>query len=438
MLLLWVHLSAAASLDWRVTKGVGSRGYGAIRVSVVTNETGPPQLPWPFPYSSSFQYRWVDLQLHSTLLENVAPSEGVTIHAGDETLHVKLPRATDGIRAIIFGDPCTSNAFKFPHKHPTACWPGVQSKTATHLPALLNLAASSIDAWGILGDNFYDRNGSITAPFFSLLSAELKSKFFFTVVGNHDYWVYGVQSSQTALDSFGNGFMQYFALDTLASLHPAPPSGVASGEPASIQDLAHNFFDFRGNPDHIQADGNHTLPVASNFFYYYQLGNVGLIGFSGAATLAETTPQLMEACASFAATPMSTRPRAIYLLGHWTRSGASSCSAGMGTPDVYKIVVTLPGCENGNVRFMMGHEHCNRIWDESVVPFLEDPDAYQNLRRGGSVEEEEEEEGGEGEDAPRGFLIGGSGAGWSPEVTSCNKNRIHTLTYLLTYSLTYY
>jgi len=240
-------------------------------------------------------------------------------------------------------------------------------------PTLLDLAAPDLDAWAILGDNFYDRDGSITSAFFQTLGPAIKRRFFFSVVGNHDYWVGGTQHQQGPADQFANGFMQYFPHDSMASIAPVP-----SG-------LADNFFDFSGDPSVIQPDGNFTLPKESNFFWYHQLGNVGLIGFSGAGDFERSKPWLREACASFDQDVLATsgiRPQTIYLIGHWTKSGASGCSAHMGTPDAYAYVIQLPGCDHGNVKFMMGHEHCNKKWDKPILG--------------------------------AGYLIGGSGAGWGP------------------------
>ena len=128
------------------------------------------------------------------------------------------------------------------------------------------------------------------------------------------------------------------------------------------------------------------------------------MGFSGAASFAETLPHLRDACASFAAPVAGVPPpRAIYLLGHWTKSGASGCAEGMGTPDVYAQVLTLPGCDGGNVRFMMGHDHCNRVWEPSVADLLENPEVPPTFPAAAPRQE----------GAP-GFLIGASGAGWGP------------------------
>ena len=61
----------------------------------------------------------------------------------------------------------------------------------------------------------------------------------------------------------------------------------------------------------------------------------------------------------------------------------------MGVPDVWKNVTSTPGypgCTGGNVRYLMGHEHCNQ-------------NRLVSDGRGG---------------VQGGYLIGASGAGWGP------------------------
>ena len=66
--------------------------------------------------------------------------------------------------------------------------------------------------WQILGDNFYDRDGSLSREFFSGLNLGAKSAFISSTPGNHDYWVYGVPILKSKADQFANGFMQYYAM----------------------------------------------------------------------------------------------------------------------------------------------------------------------------------------------------------------------------------
>ena len=177
--------------------------------------------------------------------------------------------------------------------------------------------------------------------------------------------MYGVPHAQTAKDQFGNGFMQYYPSDSIASVEATPPA----------------FLNFSRDPSVVAPDGNHSVADQSNFFWYHQLGNVGFLGFSGAASLNVTRPYLEEACASFAGANVS--PQLIFVVGHWTLSGHSGCAADMGTPDVWALVKKLPGCDGDvPVKYLMGHDHCNKLMvDDGQV---------------------------------QGYLVGASGAGWGP------------------------
>ena len=78
-------------------------------------------------------------------------------------------------------------------------------------------ARNDISYWGILGDNLYDQNGNITTQFFDSLSDAVKNKITLTSPGNHDYWVAGSPAEATSIDQYGNGFAQFYAMDTRAS-----------------------------------------------------------------------------------------------------------------------------------------------------------------------------------------------------------------------------
>lgn len=72
------------------------------------------------------------------------------------------------------------------------CLFGKQFDTFNRFPAFLNALASGpdpIDFWQILGDNFYDKTGSLTTAWFEQLETATKAAPFATAFGNHDYWV---------------------------------------------------------------------------------------------------------------------------------------------------------------------------------------------------------------------------------------------------------
>ena len=105
---------------------------------------------------------------------------------------------------------------------------------------------------------------------------------------------------------------------------------------------------FGGNPTHID-----------NTFFYTQVGNVGLIGYSGLYSLVESFPRMAEACAWM---PRQRGLDTVLLLGHWDKpnDGATYATA---TPGMYELVAQLPGCDafdaRGALKFIMGHTHCN-------------------------------------------------------------------------------
>ena len=152
---------AGGLLEWHVSKGLGRRGYDAVRVSVITEQDGADARlrsdaaaagAWPFEYDEPFEYKWRQFHLSSTLLQ-AAPGATLELRAANDTLRLRVPKPTDGVRGIIFGDPCTSNMFKFPNIHPHACWPGSKAHGDVQdtFTALLDLAAPDLDFWAMLG-----------------------------------------------------------------------------------------------------------------------------------------------------------------------------------------------------------------------------------------------------------------------------------------------
>ena len=132
--------------------------------------------------------------------------------------------------------------------------------------------------------------------------------------------------------------MQYYPMDSVAS---------ADGS---------KLFDFLDPDGHPQW--NSFLNNGSNFFFYHKLGNVGFLGYSGAATYEETLPNLQAACSYFA----ESKPEVIFLLGHWNSAGLG-CSKSMSVPAIHETLLTLPGCADfrSRLKYMDGHEHCNYV-----------------------------------------------------------------------------
>lgn len=333
----------ADALEIRIAKGFGTKSYDQIRVSVVTQSAAAPEESF-FDYSEQFRFRWTHNYLHSAM-KSVAPGSASTFSIGGHEIQVKLPAQGAGVSGVLIADPCVGVGILA-----SACTYFNQFKTDQRIPALVNAfvpGENGADFWGIFGDNFYDRTGDISADVFRGISVGAKSKFFVTVAGNHDYWVLGSPHAGSRLDQCGNGHMQYYAQDAKAAEHI---TGGSSESP----------FDFSVNPDHDHLVGlGCSIPAISNFFWYNQIGNVGLVGQSGAYKLDEARPFMAEACQWLGQQP---HLEVAILLGHWDTGGLGA-DDDMAMPQWYEEMAALPGCREFDQRhmlkFVMGHTHCN-------------------------------------------------------------------------------
>jgi hypothetical protein len=136
---------------------------------------------------------------------------------------------------VILGDPCFQSDW-------VDCVYGRRLDIFNRTIELLNAmnAHDDVHYLQLLGDNFYDQEGSATHAWFQTLSLQSKSKLFGTVPGNHDYWINSSPEWYTQRDQLGNGFMQYYGIDTLA----AGAGDAADADP----------FDFSQDPDDKQPD----------------------------------------------------------------------------------------------------------------------------------------------------------------------------------------
>ena len=171
------------------------------------------------------------------------------------------------------------------------------------------------------------------------MSHNVKRRFWMVVNGNHDNWVCGFPACGSRNDNFGIGQMQYYPMDVVAS-----------------QDSS-RLFNFDLDPD-SQPHWNSFLNNGSNFLFYHKLGNVGFLGYTGAATYEETVPHLHAACKYFAVS----KPEVIFLLGHWN-TGGLGCGNSMSVPAVHEALLKIPECSGlqSRLKYMDGHEHCNYI-----------------------------------------------------------------------------
>jgi hypothetical protein len=333
----YMSSSSSSPLDIRVSKAVGSKGYDKIRVSLITN-SNETEIPHSdiFTYQNEFQYRWTDKYLSSGIV-TVIPGQDNILNIEGQEITINIPKQGDGVRGLIFADPCYTSEF-------IVCSYQNTFDMFNRLTTLLNAINSHSDTsyWQILGDNFYDQEGEISSVFFSALSYETKSKIFLQAPGNHDFWVKATPALWTKKDQQGNGNMQYYGQDVIASTNESP-------------------YDFSANPD-INPNAE-NLPVSSNFFTYNLIGNVLMVAFSGAHSFESMIPYFEEACNY--ATEVS--PALIFLLGHWNEDGDGSTIAST-TPGVFEELKILPACmkHESKLRYFEGHLHCNQVVDKDL------------------------------------------------------------------------
>jgi hypothetical protein len=288
-----------------------------------------------FTYSQAFKYRWQSNSYETSLTLNtgvvtVTPGATTSFEIAGQTVSVTIPAENAGIRGLIIGDPCTSSMW-------TGCAYLTTFDTYNRLTALVNSAMGHSDThfWDLLGDNFYDQDGSPSTQYFQGLSLAAKSKVMHSVPGNHDYWVMGNPDAWTQSDQLSNGFMQFYAQDVYAA------KSSSSASP----------FDFSVNPDTNPSAWN--IPPASDFFYYHKLGNVGFLGFSGAHSWGDQKSMFKEACSYFTSAKVSY----VLLEGHWIVPNYDGCK--LPTPSAYASMATLPQCLPllTKIKYFNGHEH---------------------------------------------------------------------------------
>lgn len=338
-----LHSSLAAlceDLTFRVTKGVGQRGYDKVRVSAVCKlppaKISPLEEVCPegrdmltFDHCGRFQHRWTDFHLSSSVVAvDVDEAKPVVFNhtLGPVSVQVRLPEQDTGVQGIVIGDPCVSSRYL-----PRLC--KSEWDVQTRLTKLLDTLASGdkLDFVIILGDAFYDVHGGLTSEFWRHLSLKTQQTFLLAVPGNHDFWIFAPQAT-IPQDQLGFGFMQWYAQDTL---------GASGDEPFSTV------------PFHHHQSG--AFPSADNFFFYHMIGNVGFLGYSAAHIWESQELYFKEACDYF----VQEQPKAIYLLGHWNKPGLG-CEEGMDVPNLFTTLRTGYCSLVADVMYyFMGHDHCN-------------------------------------------------------------------------------
>merc|ERR1719453_1433747 len=125
----------------------------------------------------------------------------------------------------------------------------------------------------------------------------------------------------------------------------------------------------------LSGDGAECAAAQDNMNFYQQIGNVAIIGYTGASTYAELTPFFEEACAAIGAEPTVS---VVFLVSHWDdASGPTGGEASSTTPAAFSKVMKIDGCrqfhEKKMFKWITGHTHCNSIhpylneWGEEVA-----------------------------------------------------------------------
>jgi len=97
--------------------------------------------------------------------------------------------------------------------------------------------------------------------------------------------------------------------------------------------------------------------------FYVQIGNVAIIGYTGAEPFASLAPFFSEACAAVGAEPTV---QVVFLVSHWDdASGVTGGHADSTTPAAFRGIIELEGCrqyhEKRMLKWVTGHTHCNAL-----------------------------------------------------------------------------
>ena len=151
----------------RVSKGLGSKPYGTLRVSSIGSSDDAPEPG--FDYSAPFQHRWKQFRLSSSLVEVPTPGTPYRHSFGPgRNVSLWLPAQGAGVAGVLIADPCVRFASI---TSLVACKYAQAFKTYERTMPLLNafVGHDDTDFWGILGDNFSDQGGRMTEHLYSRL-----------------------------------------------------------------------------------------------------------------------------------------------------------------------------------------------------------------------------------------------------------------------------
>jgi len=326
-------------LDLRVTRGLGTKGYNKMRVSVVT-QTYSIFDDFEFQYKDKFQYRWHQNYLYSSLID-VEPGKDNHLTIAGNSINIRIPEQNKGTRGLLFADPCIM--------YNSCCcknadnWHNLDKGTDFINEVMKD---DQMDWFYILGDNFYDLDSTISKTWFQTLTIAAKSKILGMVGGNHDMWINGSPGSGRSSDQFGIGIMQWYAMDVAASID-------------------NDVYDFSINPD-VTHDYQGTPNAANNNIWWHITGNVGMLGYNGAYTWDSLSQYFDKACEYFT----KEEPAWVFLYGHWDGENLG-CAHDMDAQSVFKKLSSYGNSCYGlrnKIKFFDGHKHCNyKINDDGFL-----------------------------------------------------------------------
>lgn len=330
------NFTAVSPVDLRVSKACGAE-YNKVRISVITQSSNAPSdIDWDV--SQQFQWKWTGNYYHSKMI-TVNPGEATKLLIDNNVVNIEIPKKGGATGGILLADICLSQD--------RYCVYGGTWKVKERSTKFLNavMKESGMHWWYIIGDNFYDQRGGVTKSYYDLLSLDAKRKASGVVMGNHDYWNGGNPGAGNGGDNLGIGQTQWYAVDSAWSLKNGGKTP----------------FDLSRNPNGHERDSSPPLNPDNNI-WWHQMGNIGLLGVSGAFTFETYQNYFDQACQQF----MSDNVTHVLVLTHWDGRNLG-CQYNMDAPSLLRKLKTYGNCRSlsNKMHYVDGHTHCNHNWDKN-------------------------------------------------------------------------
>jgi len=304
--------------------------------------------------NSSFYDGWTTTKKYGksfihTALVKIEPGRDNPFQVDGTQFNVKIPLDGSTAKFVAWGDPCISSKF-------VGCSFGKYFDAYEKSVNMINTLAevdgdSGFDGFIMLGDNFYDSDGTITTSFWKRLTLKAMSKPLIYVLGNHDIWTGGAPAAGEVYDPLQYS-LQYFGIDTVVSKENG------------------NYFDYTINPDSPPPGSGkkyQSIEATSsikNSIGWYKFGGFGILFFNGAYSADQMLPYFQEACDFFHESV--NEEETLLLIGHWNgnetiQSWISPYGGQVVTPRARELLLDLPGCSHIGKRIIYfdGHGHTN-------------------------------------------------------------------------------